>query len=201
MNIIMIFYVTSMILPATAPPIGVSFAGELTIVEDSLGQLDPSITVGAPFSGSYTYDPDSASDTVAGSGEGYYEFENPLTVEVGDSVAEASGFDIQILYQSFAIGGQKYTVFAQPFVWEGIPVNLMGIDLSTHQTDLLSDDSLPLSLALADFGGGGFELRGDSLRVEGEIQSLVFVPEPDGILMIFVGVSLALARRRPLRTA
>ncbi len=199
MIMIIHLFVASAAIPATISPITVNFSGELTIVDDSLGQLDSSIVVGAPFSGSYSFDPDLAVDTYEPASAGAYSFDTTFGTQVGNSYFESDALDISVVAQGAAFPGQGYNASARSFVSEGLSINWMWIGLGTIETDVFEDDSLPLTLDLADFERTReFFLQGDDFVVRGELQSLDFVPEPTSASTLLFAIAFAAGKRRKL---
>ena len=172
----------------------VSFTGELTWVTDSEGQLDPSIAVGTPFSGSFTFDPSLAVDSDPSELHGVYEFDSSMQVNIGNSHFESPNLTVTASLTGGTIGGQGYGAYGQQFVSEGILFDYMTISLWTYADDVLDDDSLFESLDLADFPDiQAFRLWADDINLYGQLNSVV-IPEPSGLFVLLTGVLLATSR-------
>ncbi|HNO79818.1 MAG TPA: hypothetical protein PKN33_17360 [Phycisphaerae bacterium] len=174
----------------------VSFTGELTSASDSEGQLDPSIAVGTPFSGSFTFDPSLAVDSDPSELYGVYEFDSTMQVNIGNAHFESSNLTVRASLTGGITGGQGYGASGQQFVSEGILIDYMGISLWTYADDVLNDDSLFESLDLADFPvRQAFYLWADDINLYGQLNSIV-IPEPSGFCVLLTGALLAASRRR-----
>jgi len=187
---------------ALASPLLLKFAGELELVYDEMG-LDPSIVVGAPFFGSFSYDPAVDLDTDPDPGEGRYYPSGPMTGQVANFAFDtAMDFVIGVVNDSI----QGYDVFAA-MTYEFFDPDLLAsyhLFLLDESGTALDSDALPVSIPLEGFTERSFYFRviyGDDnpavvFDAYGTVTSLTIVPEPGALVLLGAGLLL---RRRSCR--
>ncbi len=202
---------------ALATPVSFSIAGLVTQVSDPEGALDPSVAVGASWSGFVSYEPPGVEE------RGGTSFPTPpavISLEVG-SLSVGSGppstgqLLITVLDGTYFGGGYQepdqpggeggdWIAFgiALP-ASNGPPVQSLSFDFVDASGQAVSEPSVPTgpldlglltgSLRLSASGIGGPEFS-----VLGAVDSLLLIPEPSTILLLGCGLAvLAAVRARP----
>ena len=119
------------------------FAGHLTEVQDEDGSLGDLFTVGMPFSGSYTFDPETRDASPGALDFGRYdEAVKSISGLVGDvPFLQVPGLDGQIIILD-NIGGDSYSLNSVvEFLQASIGFSLL---LADSSGTVFGDDSLPL---------------------------------------------------------
>jgi len=199
---------------AAGSPLLVEFSGKITGTQVDYGYwgynpLDPSVTEGADFYGSLTYDPVGAVDTNPDPYHGSYYMGTAILGTVG--TVSVAAYEMS-LYVS------NYRTYDQLSFWAsnpdgglpGLPITHLIVSLSGPET-LFEDDSIPLTLDLEEFTypsfGAEHYVDGDppigTLGVAGMINTLTVTPEPGTLGLLLVGVGLGSKRRHwvPLSVA
>ncbi len=197
---------------AHASPIAYQFGGtiDLTVLGDAFGTL----STGDTFQGVFTYDDAT--------------LEAPPFVPTGTAYNALTGFSMTIGGETITGGAGAMVVhndeggidFVEilPFITFpagsmnppgtlgglGICGGCFSIFLRDNTSTALDDESLPGSLSLASFPPPGnnvvrFSDASGLLSLESQLTSLVAVPEPSAILMLFAGLFGLLFARRRLR--
>lgn len=182
------------------------FAGQINYMEGDLGFLGGSIQIGTPFSGSYTFEsttPDAAYlDPAIGEYAGAL---TQLSIQVGLHTLSGIGTSNRIAVAHITEGedtGDAYIMGAGPLQLLARDVST-GIVLLDYEALAISNDSLPLSPPSLDlFDITEFTVIGGPMvsrfYIAGEVTSLL--PEPTSLLLMLVGGSAVLRRRRTERT-
>jgi len=183
--------------PAAGYPVTWEFAGDVRNVGDRDGVLPESVTVGAPFSGSFTFEsttPDSEQDDPT---HGIYEGAlTSLSGIFGDVPFASNGlFDVTVLNDT--------TLPDDSFIFVGSAVFLNRIvNTSFGLTDLnatiFSSDALPLvppSLDRLDSIVFGLNSQEEGIFIGGDVTSLV--PEPGTLCLLALGALMIAKGRTP----
>ena len=197
---------------ALGSPLLFTFEGELSLVEDAVGVLDPSIVVGASFAGQFSYDPavevDLEPDDPA---FGAYSVSTTLTGKVGGvdyvtnlgvfvGLADNEGPGPNDTFRVDSTGNADL---------QGLPFTQVNLYLAGGP-EAFDGDGLPAALDLQDFDvWAAFEVfqyvdgdpGGYAFYVNGGLTSLAVVPEPATLLLLSLAGILALGRRRRHRAA
>lgn len=189
-----------------------NYAGVIETLQDDLGSLPASVTVGSPVDFTFTLDP-SVSDSNASPFVGRYPDLNGAVVEADASLGSAVfTHDISIAAGSVDVVNSVPDYFRISILMNSaLGYNSIGyiLHLEDPSGTVFSDDSLPLSLLdpgfftlansyfiLAGSGPAAEQLfvRAGSLRQTAVIQS---VPEPPSVLLFtaFLGLLVPLMRR------
>lgn len=200
--------------PAVATPIAFSITGTLTQVSDPEAALDPSVAIGAPFSGLVSYEPPGVTQ------RGSTAFPAPpavISLVVGtlfvSSGASAAG-QLVITVQDGTYFGPAYQ---EPNPPPGSGGDRIGFGISSPGSNGPAVDSLafdfvdPTGQAVSGLsvptGPLDLELLAGSLRlvasglggpafgVAGTVDSVAFVPEPGTWLLFAAGLGLLGAAR------
>ena len=190
--------------PAMADYVIFAFEGEITSVEDDDNLLGGAVTVGSPFSGSYTFDsltPDSDPHPRRGLyWDAIIEISGDIAgIPFSGPVGERNSIEVQNDFASTTLDG--YVVRPD--------VDLLGLDMdiiialvddtgAAFSTDHLPNSPPDLEL----FNTRHFALFDASesvpLRLYGNVTSLTLVPEPATLLMLGVA-ALMLSTGRAMR--
>ena len=187
---------------ASASPLLLKFAGQLEFVYDQMG-LDPSIVVGAPFFGSFSYDPAVDLDTEPDPTDGRYYPGGPMTGQLANFAFEGS-LDLEIAVANDWL--PRHDVFAT-LVHEFLDPELLAsyhLYLRDESGTAFSTDNLPATIALEAFAEREFEasvmLWVDNpptiFTAYGTVTSLTIVPEPGTLAILAAGALASLGRRR-----
>jgi len=185
--------------PADASPVTFSFSGEVTALEEDW-PLEPPIEIGAPFSGSFSYDPELAVDIDPDPTEG--EFHLAASI-----LGQAGGMDFQIIPGSQVIVQNRETVDSFRLLGDGSGNGWMDgefyFELSGGDPDAFPSDALPSAIDFADFERAPFYYGCFSpftldtyYGIGGLITSVSIVPEPTSIMLLAAGGTLLCIRRR-----
>jgi hypothetical protein len=175
------------------------FAGNLTRVDDNAGLFGGSVSIGDPFSGSYTFDSETPDSDPGSITRGLYE--NAVSGASGNfgaaSYSFVSGADNVIEVLDFpGIGVRSYRAL--------FSVEILGeqLDLSLYFQDptgaVFLDDSLPVSPPdLEPLDLAKIELFDGSERLDVTIvgQFTTVIPEPATVVLLAVGALLTVRRR------
>lgn len=183
---------------AHAEPVTFSFGGYIDTLADI--ELDGSVTIGTPFSGSYTFDPVDAADSSPHDPHfGFYGFLAPshLSITVGNY--QFTSNDLLIGAIDNALLGDVYEAFNwSNFYSNGLEWYVMGIFLSDNTRTALDSDALPLTPPdLGDFPS--YTVFSASIPGLGEVLGgpLTFLtPEPGSLAIVGLGAVFIVARRR-----
>ena len=194
----MILAVTLATASTQAELITVTFGGTLDTVEDPNNVLDSSVFVGAPFSGALSYDPVGAVDVDNSPESGEYHFPGlPYILDIGSVRFLASGLGIVVSNWPDHDG---YSFGASFFSSNGIDDLIMQLTLTDFSATALNTTDLPTSsidlssfpdtkrLQLTENVGG--------IDVQGDLDSLIVVPEPSAILLAWLGCFFVSSCRR-----
>jgi PEP-CTERM motif len=184
-----------------AVPVTWEFSGEIAIVTDIDNDLGGAITVGTPFSGSFTFEsntPDGNPSVAVG------RYDNPVTAisgSIGASAFTGSGaFGSQIGINDSPVGDTDiFGLGVQNLIapdFNGVFSFSLGYAGSSGT--LLESDALPLFPADLDATDTApvlfrWDRVGDDILIAGELT--VLVPEPGSIALLALG-AIAIARRR-----
>lgn len=182
---------------ARAAPITFEFSGIIDFVEADLG-LDPSVAVGASFTGNYAFDPETVVDSAPNDsrvGAYYFGSSSHLVVHVGSY--EFLTNDLGITIWNNVTGEDLYRVgSAQPFFSAGRQWIIMAFFLQDLTATAFNSDALPLTPPdLAEFE---YDMSlaiiedGHSAAISGTLTSLV--PEPSTLMTVGLTVSLCIGR-------
>ncbi|MGB2985015.1 MAG: PEP-CTERM sorting domain-containing protein [Phycisphaerae bacterium] len=187
---------------ARASPVTFEFAGEITSVLDDEDFLGGAVTVGSPFSGSFTFE-STTPDSYPGS---------PWSAAYPDAITAISGqiggipflgpvhFEniIGVLNDAPASGTDHYEVHGGVgFVSETLMFSLVLFDDTGRG---LSNDLLPLSppdIRLFDFARFAVSDETIPLGLGGDITSLT--PDPGTLALLGLGALIVTRRRRTRR--
>lgn len=191
---------------AMASPLLLTFEGELSDVGGT-SFLDPSIVVGASFSGSFSYDPAIEVDLYPDdSTYGAYLVNTTMIGKVGE-VDYVTNLGLFVGINN-NYGGQPADSLSVDGTgdgdWGGLPFTDGTLRLNGGP-DVFDSDGLPSVLDLEDFdvcayfeiyhyvvGDPGHNL----FHAQGSLTSLTIVPEPASLLLLSLVGLLALGRRR-----
>jgi len=176
------------------------FAGEATSVQDDTNLLGGAVTVGSPFSGTFTFDPD-ATDSDPHPRRGFYE----------ESIIDFSGAIATVPFWG-PVGNRNSIEVKNGF---GSPtldsfsvrpdVRIVGVDLDVtiglfdSSGIVFGSDALPVLPPDLDFFSTRRFILFDqsetlSFRVAGDVSSLAVIPEPSTFALLGLG-SVLVARR------
>lgn len=183
---------------AAAAPLTFYFEGYVTFIHDFL-DLNESLYPGAPFTGSYTFDPAGATDASPDNPTvGYYYFGAGahMRAQIGDY--EFVTQDLGVLIWNDRASGDRYaSVSVTPFTAAGYEWGGMSLALSDLSGMALDSDALPLGVPdLAGFPDGTYlviEVPWHDVGIGGRLTSLT--PEPGSLALLALG-AIAVCRRK-----
>ena len=210
-------FVISFLLASSshAAPIGFALSGTISEVNDLGNIFGGQFAVGMPFTGMISYDPATLTDSNPDPATGRYE-DDPIQGQI-ELTMQVAGESFSTNPLEFGVGlvldngpaGDRFSLNTNPNqISSSIPINSIEMVLLSSSNSVLSDDSLPTTLDLADWDQTRY-LAFSSVSfpdigiVFGEIASITAIPAPEpgtGIL-IALGTGLAALRRRPGRSA
>lgn len=189
--ILVLFWTTS----AVAQDVTVSFYGTLSFVDAS---PFPEVTVGVPFTGSYTYSLSTPDTNTAPEVADYQHIGPPygVTVTIGTHTfrtdAQSANFIVEVVNDYFGRDGFVFSSTAN-LNTDGVSVSLIGLQLDDPTQSALADTSLPtgpldLSRWQQIFGLDvqGFSNQGDRFLLRGTITQMqlgggpILLPGPPG---------------------
>jgi hypothetical protein len=197
---------------AGAAPITVSFTGVVTMLTDDDGLLDGSVSVGTPYSGTFSYDPALLSDSEPSPSFGTYEIDASTFFSLSLSVGSYTiTFDpnatgtITMANNAGTVPQDQYTLTLDEVAgFESLPGTLTGTFLQLLLRDLsqtaLSSDALT-GVPYTDVAWNSRRLQlGAEIDSEAFVDiegTVTFVPESGTLLLLGAAVAaLVLARRR-----
>ena len=187
---------------AWGTPLLVEFSGKITGTQVDTGYwgynpLDPSVTEGATFYGSLSYDPLGAVDTNPDPYHGSYYMGTAIVGKVG--AISVAAYEMSVYVSNDPTYGYDELCF-----WatnpdggsEGLPFTALALFLNGPPA-LLQDDSLPPGLDLDLFAWATFEVlyevEGDppyvALGAIGTIDAFAVTPEPATLTLLLLGVA------------
>jgi len=189
--------------PSVGTVVTIAFSGELTSVADGFTLSYP-IEVGTPFSGLYSFDPDSASDAIPSDPRvGSYSFPSGyMAVEVGDNAFQSSGgILVAVLNDIPGFNRDLYQATMGSLTSQGILWHAMGLDFESLDSGPFASDALLTTAPdLNDFGFRrsflGLEQGVRDPRFVGEVTWIAQVPEPGALALLGTGVLLCVQRNR-----
>lgn len=196
---------------ASAGPVVVTFSGHLTetLAPGHIAALgyDPSIAVGAPFSGTFAYDPDTAVDEYpANPRYGDYTIGTNMIGEVGMVQFEVSNLVVLVYndhtigtggpLDNFVAGGTNGELGEKPLV-------IAALRLGGH-AGIFDSDALPTILELSEFSEANYvdfaipdPLEDTIVIARGVLASMVLIPEPTTLaLLVFMCLGSFAVRMR-----
>lgn len=184
---------------APGAPLNFFFEGNITRIHDSL-ELDESVFIGAPFRGSYTFDPTGAHDSYPDDpNTGNYYFGPPARLWAQIGIYEFATNDLIMFIANDWLSGDFYEpISVTPFEAAGYQWSSMRVLLGDWTGMALNSDALPLGVPdLSDFPNDyffGMSLPGGDLGIGGMLTSLT--PEPGTFALLALGAGVSLARQR-----
>jgi hypothetical protein len=174
------------------------FGGVITSVSDAGGALGGDVNVGDPFSGTYTFDPDTPDGEPADPSRGLYEPLGALMTLSAGSVTVVSGPSAlhAIVVEDNWLGLRDlFLMGGYSFESGSLSVGEMEIRLSDPTQTAFDSDGLPLTPpVLTSFTTRTLIFQGrGSFDVRGELTTLT--PEPTAMLLILIAGFLVLPRK------
>jgi len=196
----------SLCTAARAGPVTFQFAGEITRVRDPDNLLGGAVTIGSPFSGSYTFE-SATPDVDPDPRRGLYE--GALLDVLGQVGAlgyhgprgERNAIEVRDGFAGQGLGDEFYQIRSD-LVVGGLELDF-GLGFGGVGGDVLGGDALPIIPPdITRFESREFYIFDSSENVPiglgGEIKSLTLVPDSGTLLLLLVGMGL-LGTRQPRR--
>lgn len=198
------------------------FSGYLHQSNSQSGQLwglESVFPIGTPFTGSFTYDPQSLP---------FFRYENPygtatsyagsiFTVEIGGATIQSEGFGLNVIDGAYAAGMDQFTAwssvrdYSMVTVGSPIPADHMAFGLYDQTGSMLLGESLPSSeMEWSGFSDSLFmatffrhhepwdPLLDDAYFLTGTITSIwsAQIPSPATFALLFIGMAALTATQR-----
>lgn len=179
-----------------------SYEGIIDTINDNENDAIPGLHLGQEFHGWFQYEivPDQDSSIY----HGEYNQDTSIAVTLDDLTI--SYLDDFVYVRVYNIGAGSPSNDAFSFAVDGGEVDYnftyFGIELEDSTDTVFDSDALPISFDLTQFDSTRFKLHGyklpnwDWFSAEGQLTSLVQIPEPGTILLLGFGAVMLGKRKR-----